>query len=278
MNRKMKPKVFLRKYFRILLGGTVLLAVIISAIFAPMIAGHDPLKLDVLNNAKRPTPEHILGTDNMGRDVFARLLYGGRVSLLVGLCVGILGTIFGVIVGMLSGYYPKVDKILMRVMDGLSAFPSVLMALLMLTAIGNGVPTLVLALSISYTPAISRLVRGIVLSVKEQEHVEAARAMGASDLRIMFQYILPMCASPLIIRFTITCASAILSEASLSFLGLGVGVTTPTWGNMLTDGKNFIFTAPYLLYAPGIAVIITVLAINMIGDGLRDVLDPRLKS
>jgi len=278
MNRKMKPKVFLRKYFRILLGGAVLLAVIISAIFAPMIAGHDPLKLDVLNNAARPNEEHILGTDNMGRDVFARLLYGGRVSLLVGLCVGILGVILGIIVGMLSGYYPKVDKILMRVMDGLSAFPSVLMALLMLTAIGNGVPTLVLALSISYTPGISRLVRGVVLSVKEQEHVEAARAMGASDLRIMLQYILPLCASPLIIRFTITCASAILSEASLSFLGLGVGVTTPTWGNMLTDGKNFIFTAPYLLYAPGIAIIITVLAINMIGDGLRDVLDPRLKS
>lgn len=278
MKKKMKPKVFLRKYFRILLGGAVLLAVIFSAIFAPMIAGHDPLKLDVLHNAARPSEEHILGTDNMGRDVFARLLYGGRVSLLVGLCVGILGVILGIIVGMLSGYYPKVDKILMRVMDGLSAFPSVLMALLMLTAIGNGVPTLVLALSISYTPGISRLVRGVVLSVKEQEHVEAARAMGASDLRIMLQYILPLCASPLIIRFTITCASAILSEASLSFLGLGVGVTTPTWGNMLTDGKNFIFTAPYLLYAPGIAIIITVLAINMIGDGLRDVLDPRLKS
>lgn len=278
MKRKMKPTVFLRRYFRIILGGTLLLAVIISAIFAPFIAHQDPLKLDVLHNAAKPSEEHILGTDSFGRDVFARLLYGGRVSLQIGLYVGILGIIFGIVVGMLSGYYPKVDHVLMRVMDGLSAFPSVLMALLMLTAIGNGVPTLVLALSISYTPAISRLVRSIVLSVKEQPHVEAARSMGASDLRIMMQYILPLCASPLIIRFTITCASAILSEASLSFLGLGVSVTTPTWGNMLMDGKNYIFTAPYLLYAPGIAIIITVLAINMIGDGLRDVLDPRLKS
>ena len=278
MSKKMKPRVFIRKYGRILLGGTVLLTIIFLAVFAPVICKHDPLATNVFNNAAKPSAEHILGTDNFGRDVFARLLFGGRVSLLVGLCVGIVGTIFGIIVGMLSGFYPKVDHVLMRIMDGLSAFPSVLMALLMLTAIGNGVPVLVLALSISYTPAISRLVRGVVLSVKEQEHVEAARSMGASDLRIMLQYILPMCASPLIIRFTITCASAILSESSLSFLGLGVSATTPTWGNMLTDGKNFIFTAPYLLYSPGIAIILTVLSINMIGDGLRDVLDPRLKS
>ena len=271
-----KPKAFIKRYNRLLIGGTLLIFIILISVFAKLIAPYDPTATDVYNISAKPSSEHLLGTDSMGRDAFSRLIYGGRMSLLVGLGVGILSMSIGIVLGLIAGYYKKVDKILMRIMDGISAFPSILLALLLFSIMEGGVFTVVFALSISAIPGITRLIRSSVLSVKEQEHVESASAMGASDLRIMFQYILPLCSSPLLIRFTSTTASAILSEASLSFLGIGILPTIPTWGNMLSEGRSYLLTAPYLLYAPGIATILTVISINMIGDGLRDLLDTKL--
>ena len=271
-----KPKAFIKRYNRLLIVGTLLIFIILISVFAKLIAPYDPTATDVYNISAKPSSEHLLGTDSMGRDAFSRLIYGGRMSLLVGLGVGILSMSIGIVLGLIAGYYKKIDKILMRIMDGISAFPSILLALLLFSIMEGGVFTVVFALSISAIPGITRLIRSSVLSVKEQEHVESASAMGASDLRIMFQYILPLCSSPLLIRFTSTTASAILSEASLSFLGIGILPTIPTWGNMLSEGRSYLLTAPYLLYAPGIATILTVISINMIGDGLRDLLDTKL--
>ena len=268
---------FFKRWNRILIGGAVLLSLILVSVFAPVLTSYHPEKTDVYHQAARPSPEHPLGTDLLGRDALARVLYGGRISLLVGLGVGVFAMVIGVALGLLSGYYRRLDKILMRVMDGISAFPSVLLALLLLSITEGGTWVVIIALSVSAIPGIARLTRSSALSIREQEHVEAARAMGAGDIRIMFQYILPLCTSPLLIRFTTTTAGAILSESTLSFLGIGVPATIPTWGNMLNEGRRFLLTAPHLLYAPGIAIILTVISVNMIGDGLRDILDSRLK-
>ena len=277
--KRLPFKKFWRKYNRVLIGGTILAVIIGISLMAPLLSPYDPATTDVLHRAAGPSPEHLLGTDSFGRDMFSRLLWGGRITLLVGLMVGICAMAAGIVLGLIAGYYPKADKVIMRLMDGINAFPQMLLALLLLSITeSRGIPVVVLALTIGAVPGIARLTRAQVLSIKELEHIEAAMAMGASDIRIMFQYILPLCASPLIIRFTITVASAMLSEAALSFIGVGISPLTPTWGNMLSDGRYFLLTQPWLLYYPGLCIVFTVLSVNMIGDGLRDILDPRLKS
>lgn len=265
-------------YSRVVIGGLMLLVLILTAVFAPQIASHDPTLISMKDALLKPSAEHWCGTDAFGRDVFSRMIYGARVSLTIALSVlAVIGTI-GTVLGLLAGYYKIADTIIMRIMDGLMAFPSVILALVILTVLGSGVPNLVLALSITQLPRVVRTVRTNVISAKELEHVEAARAMGASDLRIMAQYIFPLCVSQLIIRLTLTMGLTILNEASLTFLGIGLDSNTPSWGVILSQARQHITTSPYLIYLPGIAIVWAVLAMNLLGDGLRDVLDPKLKS
>ena len=267
------------KYSRVVIGGTMLLILILIALFAPAIASHDAaVDIHMKEALTPPCAEHLCGTDAMGRDVFARIVYGARVSLTIALSVLVVIGVVGTVLGLLAGYYKWADRIVMRVMDGLMAFPSVVLALVILTILGNGIPNLVLALSITQLPRVVRTVRTSVISAKELEHVEAARAMGASDFRILFRYIFPLCISQLIIRLTLTMGLTILNEASLTFLGIGLDSTTPSWGIILSEAWQFITTSPYLVYLPGIAIVWAVLAMNMLGDGLRDVLDPKLNS
>ena len=273
----MKPSVFLRKYGRILLGGGVLALILLATLAAPLITPYQPTAVSPAEGMQFPSAVHWMGTDRFGRDIFSWVLYGARISLLVGVAVAAVSTAAGIVLGLLMGYYRAVDRIVMRILEGLSAFPDMLLALTLACIFGNGVDKVILALSIVGTPSVARIVRSQVLSIKESEHVESARAMGATDLRIMFRYILPLCVSPLIIRFTTTMASSILTEASLSFLGVGVDPTMPTWGAILSTAKDFVITHPYMAIYPGLAIVITVLSISILGDGLRDLLDPKMK-
>ncbi len=265
-----------KKYNQIAFGGLIIIIILLSAVFAPYLATHDPLEYAVKDRLKGPSSEHVLGTDAFGRDIFSRIIYGSRISMTIAISVLVLCGAVGTFLGLMAGYYKSLEGIIMRIMDALMAFPSVLLALVVLAVLGSGIQNIVLALSISYLPRVTRTIRSTVLSVKEFEHVEAARAMGASDARIIFMYILPLCVSPLIIRLTLTMALTILSEASLTFLGVGLSPEIPSWGNILSEGRPFITTSPHLIIFPGLAIVVTVLAFNMLGDGLRDLLDPRL--
>lgn len=266
------------RYSRVIIGGIMFSILVIFALFAPYIATHEPTAMSMSEALTPPSAAHWCGTDEFGRDVFSRIVYGARVSLAVSFSVmigcGVLGTIFG----MLAGYYRWADTVIMRIMDGLMAFPTVVLALVILTVLGSGIPNLVLALVITQLPRIVRTVRTTVISTKELEHVEAARAMGASDLRIMVQYIFPLCISPLIIRLTLTMALTVLNEASLTFLGVGLPPDVSSWGVILSEARQFITTSPYLIYLPGLAIVWSGLSLNLLGDGLRDALDPKLNS
>ncbi|MBQ6116057.1 MAG: ABC transporter permease [Oscillospiraceae bacterium] len=269
--------VILRRYGRIIIGGTVLVALIIVAISAPSIAKFDPLKLDPYNVKCYPNAEHLMGTDGFGRDIFSRVVYGTRISLLVGVAVSALSAVLGIILGLLMGYYKKVDMVGMRILEGVSAFPSMLLAMTLAAVLGSGVDKIIIAIGVVSTPSVAKIVRSQALSIREAEHVESAKAMGASDFRIIFTHILPLCMSPLIIRITSGMASAILTEASLSFLGVGISPNIPTWGGVLSEAKQFVIAYPFMVVYPGLAIIVTVLSISILGDGLRDVLDPKLK-
>lgn len=274
----MNFKKFYFTYSRVIIGALMLLVLVVVALFAPQIASHDPTVIAMKEALQTPSAAHLCGTDAFGRDVFSRIVYGARVSLTIALSVLVVIGVVGTILGLLAGYYKWADTIIMRLMDGLMAFPSVVLALVILTVLGAGIPNLVLALSVTQLPRVVRTVRTSVISAKELEHVEAARAMGASDLRILLQYIFPLCVSQLIIRLTLTMGLTILNEASLTFLGIGLDSTTPSWGIILSEARQHITTSPYLIYLPGIAIVWAVLAMNLLGDGLRDVLDPKLKS
>jgi peptide/nickel transport system permease protein len=277
MSTGRKIRIFFKRYGRLVLGGGMLLIIVILALLAPVLAPHDPNAIDVYRQKQFPSELHPMGTDTYGRDIYSRLLFGARVSLLVGLGVGLVSLVLGVILGLLMGYYPKFDKIGMRVLEGISSFPELLFALVLASILGPGVDKIIVALAIVSTPGVARIVRSQVLSLKQREFVEGALAAGASDFRILFRYILPLCTSPLIIRFTATIASAILTEASLSFLGVGIPPTIPTWGGLHSEAKAYVVAYPFMAIFPGIAIALTVLSISILGDGLRDVLDPKLR-
>lgn len=263
-----------------LLGAAILLMIIFACAFAPLFTPYDPVKDMVLSDMLLPpgSPGHILGTDDYGRDILARLLYGGRTSVLTGLSVALVSAAVGVTLGCISGYFGGwLDNVIMRFTDIMMSFPFLIIAIAIMAALGSSQKNIVIALAIVSWPRFARLTRGQVLSVKTQEYVESARTAGFSDIRIMFNHILPNCMGPIIVQLTLAVGSAILSAASLNFLGLGVDASLPDWGVMLNQGRNYLQTAPYLTTIPGIAISLTVLAVNWIGDGLRDAFDPRLR-
>ena len=237
------------------------------------------IKQNLRLRLKGPNKEHIFGLDEFGRDIFLRILWGARYSLFMGLFAIAFATVVGGILGAVAGYYGKnTDNIIMRLMDILLAIPSMLLATAIVAALGSSVFNLLLAIAISYIPTFARTVRASVLTIKDQEFIEAARALGASDRRIIFRYIIPNCLAPLIVQATLGVAGAILSIAGLSFLGLGIQPPTPEWGSMLSNARTYIREAWHITVIPGSAIMLTILALNVMGDGLRDALDPRLKN
>ncbi len=250
---------------------------LLAGLFAPLLATHDPNYAVPADRLLPPSADYWLGTDALGRDVYSRLLYGARISLLIGLGVTAGAATFGAILGLLSGYIDGLDSWIMRTMDGLMAFPSVLLAIAIMASLGPSTVNVFIALTVVFTPTIARLVRSTTLVIRQNAYVESARSIGMRDAEIMGRYIFPNGLSPLIVQCTFIVALAIISEASLSFLGAGVPPSQPTWGNMLRDGQALLQQAWWVAVFPGIALFLTVLSLNVLGDGLRDALDPRAK-
>jgi len=244
----------------------------------PIIISTSPYTLDTANRLLPPSAEHFFGTDNYGRDLFSRVMYGARVSLIIGFSVALLTSIFGTIVGLYAAYFKKLDSLLMRTSDGLMAFPAILLAIAIMASLGANLTNVIIALTIVFTPLVARTIRSTALIVKEQTYVEALRAQGANSTRIIWSNIFPNVTSPLIVQATFIFADAIIVEAALSFLGAGIPAPEPSWGNLLYDGKTVIFNAWWMTIFPGIAIMLTVLGLNLFGDGLRDLLDPHNKS
>lgn len=260
-----------------MIGAVLCLLVLFLALFAAWISPYEPNKLAVRNRFKPPSAEHWFGTDNFGRDIFTRVAWGGQLSLWIGLGVVMLNATFGVLLGSLAGYFSKLDNLLMRLADALMAFPSILLAIAIAAALGPGSTTAIISLAVVYIPRTARILRASVLLVKESEYVQAARAAGGSSAYIILRHVLPNCMAPLIVQLSFVFAYAILSEAVLSFLGLGASPSTPSWGMMISEGRSYIREAPYMTLFPGLAIAIAALGLNLLGDGLRDILDPRLK-
>ncbi|GIN64352.1 peptide ABC transporter substrate-binding protein [Robertmurraya siralis] len=277
-----KEQSFIRKLLRnrfAALGLFVILLLTATAIFAPYFATHDPYEMDVTKTLLGPGEDgHILGTDSYGRDTFSRIVFGARISLLVGVAAVLFGAVLGSLLGLISGYFGgRTDAIIMRIIDGMMAFPFILLAIVLMTVLGQGLVNVIIAIGISNIPGFARVVRGQVLTVKESEFIEVTRSLGAKHGRILFKHVVPNSVAPLIVYATMSVAGAIISEASLSFLGLGVQPPTASWGSMLQEGKNFLVLSPELATFSGLVILITVLGINLFGDGLRDALDPKMK-
>ena len=257
-------------------GIGVVFVMIIIALAAPLITYQGPKEFDPVDRLQGPSRDHWFGTDNIGRDIYSRTVYGARVSLQVGFSVAILTMLVGSVVGLISGYYRRVDMILMRVMDGFLAIPILLLAIALMAILGASMKNVIIALLVAMTPRAARVVRASVLSLREDVYVEAARAIGASDLRIIFRHIAPGTMASLIIQGTYTLAVAIIIEASLSFLGAGIPPDVASWGIIMAEGRNYFLVKIWMILFPGLALFIAVLGINLAGDGLRDILDPKL--
>ncbi|HSB81996.1 MAG TPA: ABC transporter permease [Candidatus Methylomirabilis sp.] len=259
-------------------GFVLLLLVLLGALLAGVLSSYDPLAMTVVERMKAPSPRHLMGTDNFGRDIFSRVLYGARLSLEVGGAVMLLTVVVGVLFGLLAGYFPRLDGPIMRVMDAMMAFPAILFAIAIMAVLGPRTSNVAIALSVVYAPRTVRLVRASVLATRQLDYVEAVRAQAAGHLRILFRHILPNCLSPLVVQATFNFAYAVLAEASLSFVGAGAPPPTPSWGNILSEGRLYMQNAPWITIFPGLAIALTVLGLNLAGDGLRDVLDPRMRT
>ncbi len=262
----------------VVFGLIIIVLLILTAIFAPLLAPYDPYRVNLNAQLLQPNREHLLGTDDVGRDVLSRIIYGTRTSLLVGIVsVGIAASI-GMTLGLLAGYFGGfTNMIIMRLMDAMMSLPMILLALVIASILGGGLKNVMIALGIGLIPGYARLMCGQTLSIKENEYVIAGRAIGASNQRIMFRHILPNSFPPLMVMMTMMLGMAILSEAGLSFLGVGIQPPGAAWGSMVSEGYKYLMTNPILSFAPGIAIMLVVFAFNMIGDGLRDALDPRLR-
>ena len=276
--RKRALRTFMRNKMAVF-GTVMLLAFVVCAVFADYIAPHDPLVMNLRSPFQTPgSPGHLLGTDNFGRDILSRLIYGSRISLTVGLVVVAISAFLGTTLGLLSGYYGgAVDILVMRLVEIFAAFPFLILAVAVMAVLGPSIYNVMLVLGLVNWPIYARLVRSQVLTLRETPFVEAARAIGCSDARVMFRHILPNCTSSLTVTAAMSIAGAILSTAALGFLGLGVQPPAPEWGMMLNEGKDFLRRAPHMITYPGVAIMLVVLSLNFIGDGLRDALDPHLR-
>ena len=267
---------FVWRYPLVFLGATIVGLMAIAAFGAPWLGTVDPLALDPLRRLRPPDAVNWLGTDQFGRDIWSRVVYGARVSLIVGIAAAVLSIGIGLAIGLIAGYVRLLDSVAMRIMDGIMAIPGILLAIALVSLSGASTLTVVVAITIPEIPRVVRLVRAIVLSVREEPYVEAAIAAGTRLPLILLRHVLPNCIPPLIVQATYVCASAMLTEAILSFLGAGTPPEIPSWGNMMAEGRAFFPIAPRIVLFPGIALALTILAINVLGDGLRDRLDPRL--
>jgi peptide/nickel transport system permease protein len=267
-----------RKSRTFAVGSVLVTAVILVGIAGPWIVRADPNQMDFIAILQGPTGSHPFGTDEFGRDVLSRTMAGSRISLIVGTSVAGMTLVLGLFLGLISGYYSRVDAVLMRLMDMLMAFPAILLAIGVMSVLGPRLENVVVALTIVYVPRSVRIVRGQVLATKENDYVDAARALGASDSRLLGRHIAMNTLAPLVVQETFIFAYAIIAEATLSFLGVGVPAGIPSWGNIISDGRAFLETAPWMIMAPGALLAVTVLGVNLLGDGLRDLIDPRMRT
>ncbi len=264
-----------RRHPTLTLGLAILAAILAATVLAPLLAHQDPLFIDTMARLRPPFGEHLLGTDAVGRDVWSRTVHGGRVSLVVGVSVAVFATGIGLMIGLVSGYSRIADAILMRFMDGLMSIPTILLAIALMAIVRASLTTVIVAITVVEVPRVVRLVRSVVLSMREQAFVEAAVVVGSGFVKILFRHILPNTLAPLIVQATYVGAAAILVELLLSFLGAGTPPEVPSWGNIMAEGRSYFLVAPWIILAPGLVLATTVLAINLVGDGLRDMLDPR---
>ncbi len=267
---------FTRRHPTVVIGLVILLGVAVVAVGAPWLRTVDPIGFNPIHRLKPPSARFWFGTDSFGRDVYSRTLYGGRISLVVGLTVALASTLVGLAIGLVAGYLRTADAILMRVMDGLMAVPSILLAIALITVTRASVRSVLIAITIPEIPRVVRLVRGIVLTLREQPYVEAARALGQTVPWILARHLLPNTLAPLTVQATYICAAAVLIEAALGFLGAGTPPEIPSWGNIIAEGRTTFQVSPWAILFPGVFLATTVLAVNLVGDGLRDLLDPRL--
>jgi peptide/nickel transport system permease protein len=280
--RKRRMKEMSSRFFQnklAVVGGVFTLLLILMAVFAPAVAPYNPSEQDYAKFLQSPNAENLLGTDELGRDIFSRIIYGARVSIQAGIISVGIALLIGIPIGLFSGYYRGVldEFVVMRFTDALLSFPPLVLALSLAAVLGAGLQNAMIAIGIIFTPNFIRLVRGEVLSQREREYVTAAKASGISDFKIIFRHILPNCLPPILVQATLSIAAAIISEASLSYLGLGTQPPTPSWGAMLSMGQGYLGDAPWISLFPGLLIFLTVLSINLFGDGLRDALDPKLK-
>jgi peptide/nickel transport system permease protein len=267
---------FVRRHPLLVIGAVLLAAMALVALAAPWVAPYSPIDMNVLQRLKAPSAAHPFGTDAMGRDVFSRVLWGGRVSLMVGISVALLATSIGVVIGMAAGFSRLADALIMRVMDGMMAIPGILLAVALMALMRASIETVIVAIAVPEIPRVVRLVRSLVLVIREQPYVQAAVAIGTRFHWILLRHVLPNAVTPLIVQGTFICASAVLFEAYLSFLGAGTPPEIPSWGNMMAEGRAVVQLAFNIILFPGIFLGLTVLSINLLGDGLRDMLDPKI--
>lgn len=258
------------------IASLVLLAIILMAVFAPILAPHDPVRLTPTARLKPPSEEYLLGTDAFGRDLLSRIIYGARISLIVGIGAAVAATVIGLAIGLFAGFFRKLDAVLMRIVDGLMAIPNILLAIAIVALSGASIWTVMVAITIPEVPRVVRLVRSVVLSAREEPYVEAAIAAGSSTRRILMRHLLPNTIAPLIVQGTYIAASAILVEAILSFLGAGISPETPTWGNIMAEGRIYFPINPGIILWPGLVLSLAILSVNLVGDAARDALDPRM--
>ena len=266
---------FLKRHPTIFIGSLILICMIFFALFASQITP-DPMRLNPINRLRPPGDGIWFGTDMFGRDIFARTIHGSKISLFVGISVASISTFFGLLIGLLAGYNRLFDRLIMRVMDGIMAIPSILLAIALVGLTGASIQNVIIAISIPEIPRIVRLVRSVVLTIKEQPYIDAAISVGAKLHKILFRHILPKTLAPIIVQATYVCASAMIWEAILSFLGAGTPPDIPTWGNIIAEGRVYFQRAPWIIFFPGLFLAITVLSVNLLGDGLRDGVDPRI--
>ncbi len=261
----------------VLIALIVLAVLVLAALLAPWISPYDPYKLSIMNRLKAPSAAHWFGTDDFGRDVLSRVIHGGRLSLTVGFAAVLLSSVLGIALGLIAGFFRSADKFVSRLIDAMMAFPDILLAISLVAALGPSLVNVVIALGIVYTPRLARIVRASTLVIRELPFVEAARALGVSTWRIVTVHVLRNLVSPILVQGTFIFAYAILAEAGLSFLGVGVSPDIPTWGTMINAGQQYMSSADWIMLFPGIAIVLSVLSLQLVGDGLRDVLDPRLR-